>query len=157
MVRLTLFLFAIVAISVMFLFVSQDCRMSRNINGAVKDGIDLAWNETVGRAQKGVDQAAYQVRYKMENTGETLREGALKVDQRALDATITAAVKMKLASDERVSASQINVDTRDGIVTLQGAVSNSEEAAAAVERSQSVEGVRDIVSRLQVRNERSTE
>ncbi len=48
-----------------------------------------------------------------------LKEGTHVVDQKALDATITAAVKMRLANDERVSATRINVDTKDGIVTCE--------------------------------------
>lgn len=153
MVKLTLFLMASLVIAGMFFFVTGDCRMSRNINSAVHDGTEGAWKETVGRAQSGMDQIAYEIRYKVENTGDILKAGARKMDQSALDATITAAVKMKLANDDRVSSSRINVDTRDGVVILQGKVSSQSEADIAVEESKLVEGVRDVVPQLVVRKQ----
>ncbi len=41
--------------------------------------------------------------------------------EKTSDATITAAVKMKFASDKAVDALKIDVDTKDGHVTLTGA------------------------------------
>ena len=38
------------------------------------------------------------------------------------DAGITTAVKVRLAADDTVKAYQINVDTKNGVVTLSGAV-----------------------------------
>jgi hypothetical protein len=52
--------------------------------------------------------------------GEGTKEAAQQVTQVATDASVTAAVKMKMADDPDVAAMDINVDTTDGIVTLNG-------------------------------------
>ena len=83
--------------------------------------------------------------------GEGAKEAAEQVNQTATDASITAAVKMKMADDPNVSASDINVDTADGRVTLNGTVQNSSEADKAVNLAKSVDGVKSVKSNLVVR------
>jgi hyperosmotically inducible periplasmic protein len=83
--------------------------------------------------------------------GEGTKEAAQQVGQTATDASITAAVKMKMADDPMVSASDINVDTTDGKVTLNGSVENSAEAGKAVSLAKSVDGVKSVTSNLVVR------
>lgn len=83
--------------------------------------------------------------------GEGAKEAAQQVNQAATDASITAAVKMKMADDPMVSASEINVDTSDGKVTLNGTVQNSAEADKAVALAKSVDGVKSVKSNLVVR------
>lgn len=83
--------------------------------------------------------------------GEGAKEAAQQVNQTATDASITAAVKMKMADDPMVSASEINVDTTDGNVTLNGTVQNSSEAGKAVSLAKSVDGVKSVKSNLVVR------
>ena len=67
------------------------------------------------------------------------------------DAGITAKVKTKLLADAAVSALQIDVDTRDRIVTLTGAVKNDTEKARAVELASTIENVIRVEDRLTVR------
>ena len=83
--------------------------------------------------------------------GEGAKEAAQQVGQTATDASITAAVKMKMADDPTVSASEINVDTTDGKVTLNGTVQNSAEEGKAVDLAKSVDGVKSVKSNLVVR------
>jgi len=66
------------------------------------------------------------------------------------DLWITSATKMKLAADSRTPATEINVDTEDGIVTLFGMVSTQESKSAAQEITQSVSGVKRVENRLEV-------
>lgn len=83
--------------------------------------------------------------------GEGSKEAAQQVNQVATDASITAAVKMKMADDPDVAAMDINVDTTDGIVTLNGAVQSSAVAQKAVGIAHSVDGVTSVKSNLSVR------
>ncbi len=64
------------------------------------------------------------------------------------DGSITAAVKMKFANDELVSANNIDVDTSNGVVTLNGTVSSQAEAQRAVDLAQTVSGVKNVRSNL---------
>lgn len=61
------------------------------------------------------------------------------------DPGITTAVKSKLAADDTVKAYRIDVDTKDGVVTLSGEVDNATAKARAVEVARGVKGVREVV------------
>lgn len=66
------------------------------------------------------------------------------------DSGITAKVNTKLAADDRVKGSQVDVDTEKGVVTLEGNVDKEEAKAAAEEVARSVDGVTDVVNRITV-------
>jgi hypothetical protein len=66
------------------------------------------------------------------------------------DAGITTKVKSKLAQDDTVKASQVNVDTKDKVVTLTGTVDNDAAKTRAVELARDTTGVRDVVDNLSV-------
>jgi hypothetical protein len=74
-----------------------------------------------------------------------------KVSDKTSDATITAALKMKFASDKAVDALKIDVDTKDGRVTLTGTVNTKAEADRAVALARTVEGAKSVMPRLTVR------
>jgi hyperosmotically inducible protein len=66
------------------------------------------------------------------------------------DAGITSAVKSKMASDETVKASEINVDTHNHVVTLNGTVGSQTEKERAVGIARSTKGVNTVVDNLTV-------
>ncbi len=66
------------------------------------------------------------------------------------DPGLTTAVKTKLAADDTVKAYRIDVDTKDAVVTLNGAVDTAAARARAIELARGTEGVRDVVDRLTV-------
>ena len=66
----------------------------------------------------------------------------------ASDAGITTKVKARLAADSTIKASQINVDTRDKVVTLTGNVDSEAAKAQAVALARGTEGVADVVDNL---------
>jgi len=66
------------------------------------------------------------------------------------DLWITSTTKMKLAADSRTPATEINVDTTDGTVTLFGMVPTQESKAAAQEIAQGVSGVTRVENKLEV-------
>jgi hyperosmotically inducible protein len=64
------------------------------------------------------------------------------------DAGITTAVKAKFAADDTVKAYQIDVDTKEKIVTLKGEVDTAAARDRAVDIARATDGVRDVVSVL---------
>jgi hyperosmotically inducible periplasmic protein len=66
------------------------------------------------------------------------------------DARITTEVKTKITDDEMLDASDINVDTKGGVVTLEGKVLGKDQEAQAIQLARSVPNVKDVVSRLQI-------
>jgi hyperosmotically inducible periplasmic protein len=77
-------------------------------------------------------------------TGETLGQN---ID----DTTLTTTVKTKLSVDKLANLTRIDVDTYNGVVSLNGVVSTSEEKQRAEEIARSVNGVKKVVNNLQVR------
>jgi hyperosmotically inducible periplasmic protein len=83
--------------------------------------------------------------------GAGTKEAAQQVGGAATDASITAAIKMKMADDPVVSAMKIDVDTTKGMVTLNGTVQDVAEGDQAVRLAKSVDGVKSVDSKLVVR------
>lgn len=114
-------LFLILAIAI---FAASGCATTKNTGIAIKEGSTAA--------AKQVDEAG-------ENVGAKLQ-----------DASITSAIKMKFANDELVSASDINVDTVQGHVTLTGKVDSQRELDRAMKLGRSVDGVKSVRSVLTI-------
>jgi osmotically-inducible protein OsmY len=66
------------------------------------------------------------------------------------DSGITSSVKSKLIADDMVKARNIDVDTRDRVVTLRGTVQSPTEENRAVEIARNTKGVADVVNRIAI-------
>jgi hypothetical protein len=66
------------------------------------------------------------------------------------DAGITTSVKSQLAADDLVSARQIDVDTRDRVVTLRGEVNSFAEEAKALEIARATNGVENVIDEINI-------
>jgi len=73
-----------------------------------------------------------------------------------LDADVTASVKNALAADPASDFSGVNVETRDGTVTLTGTVGLWAESSRAEARALRTPGVKEVQNRLQVEPSRAT-
>ena len=72
----------------------------------------------------------------------------------ATDAGITAEVKSKLLANPNTPGLAVNVDTRDGVVTLAGSVKSPSEKAAAIRLARDVAGVTSVVDHLTIESRR---
>jgi len=86
-------------------------------------------------------EVAYVASQEKRSTGETID-----------DQLIVASIKTKLLADPLVSGLQINVDSYKGVVDLIGNVSSYTELARAIEVAQSVSGVKEVRTKLNVKN-----
>jgi hyperosmotically inducible protein len=66
------------------------------------------------------------------------------------DAGITTNVKTKLAADDTVKAYQVDVDTRNGVVTLSGNVESAAAKEQAIQIARQTDGVRDVIDQIRV-------
>lgn len=64
------------------------------------------------------------------------------------DTAITAKVKQRLASDERMEAAKIDVETNNGVVTLTGSAPSADAKQAAEELARNVAEVQGIDNKL---------
>lgn len=100
--------------------------------------------DVAGRMREGVDNID------TDRIRENVREGGRRIADSSADAVITGKVKAQFAMDSEVSAMRIGVDTTDGKVTLSGRASTQAEVDRALELARQVEGVREVVSTIQV-------
>ena len=84
---------------------------------------------------------------------ETEAKEAGQATERKVDnATMTAAVKSKLAADVRLSTlTSINVDSSGDVVTLTGTVPKTDDKKQAEAVAMTVNGVRQVVNNLEVK------
>jgi osmotically-inducible protein OsmY len=68
----------------------------------------------------------------------------------ASDGWITAKAKIRLMAEPGISPLSVNVDTRDGVVTLFGAVSSEQKKQAAEREVGQIAGVKGVDNELQV-------
>jgi hyperosmotically inducible protein len=67
------------------------------------------------------------------------------------DTTLTANVKSQLATQSPALASMVNVETKDGVVTLNGTVDNDTAKSQAEQTAKSVANVKSVVNNLNVK------
>jgi hyperosmotically inducible periplasmic protein len=71
-------------------------------------------------------------------------------DRNVDDAAITASVKSTLVADKAVNLTRIDVDTNNGVVSLNGVVDSAQQKDRAEQLTRRVDGVRGINNNLQV-------
>lgn len=66
------------------------------------------------------------------------------------DSAITASVKAKLAADGDINPFNIDVDTNEGVVTLQGRVEKEEARTKAEQLARETDGVSRVINLIKV-------
>ena len=88
-------------------------------------------------------------------TGQIIRREVRQAGHAIADATadahITAAIKARLVTSRDLPAFNLSVNTTAGVVTLSGAVSSPEQVGKAILIAMETDGVREVVSTLQVK------
>lgn len=82
--------------------------------------------------------------------GEKAADAAHRTGAVITDAAITATVKTKFIADTAVQALKIDVDTKDGVVTLTGTVPSRAEVDRAMMLARDTDGVKRVVNKLHV-------
>jgi hypothetical protein len=95
------------------------------------------------------------IKDELARTGRVVRREASEAGHAIADATadarITGAIKTKLLASRDLSALNISVNTTAGVVTLSGFVSSAEHISKAILLAMETDGVREVVSTLQVK------
>ncbi len=81
-------------------------------------------------------------------------EGRETAGQYVDDATITTKVKQAYVADPKVKATQVNVETMQGVVQLSGFVDSATVEARAVRLAREVNGVKDVKDNIVIRTPR---
>jgi hypothetical protein len=121
-----------------------------------RGGVGGATDRVKSAVQRSVqDIRTEDIKRELERGGMVVREKFAKAGEAISDATAdartTAAIKAKLLKEPGLSSLSISVDTTDGLVTLSGTTQSHDEVAKAVKLALETEGVRKVVSTLQVK------
>lgn len=115
--------------------------------------------KTVGQS---VDSGIAKTEQAAKDAGNTMKEASkdaqatgsqasTTLGEKIDDLTITATVSTGLAKDPDLSAIKINVDTKDGVVTLNGPAPSAAAKDKATEIAKQVKGVTSVNNQLMVK------
>jgi hyperosmotically inducible periplasmic protein len=79
-----------------------------------------------------------------------IKVGERDMGDRMSDTAITTKIKAKITGDPDLNPFNINVDTKDGVVTLRGTVKHADSKAEAEKLARDTEGVKSVENMLQV-------
>jgi len=105
-------------------------------------------DSAISKAQQKIDSAKNDMAQGAAEAKRDMSNAAKDAKDTVADATITASVNAKLASDKELSALRINVDTVDGKVALRGSAPNASARDRATQIASSVDGVRSVENQL---------
>jgi hyperosmotically inducible protein len=123
-----------------------------NLTGTVDSGIDRDLAGEIARGIEGVVSVDNDIRVEAVSDQRAERSGAKQRNFPSWfdDATTTAAVKSKLIANANTKGLQIDVDTRDDVVTLSGRVGSEEQRALAEQLARNTSDVEDVRNQLVV-------
>ena len=134
---------------------SEDASRAGN---AIEDAAKTTADKVEDFGQKTVDKTeelGRKVIGKSEDAGHATAEktgdASRKTGEAVTDASVTSAVKTKMLADPLVKGLKIDVDTSNGVVTLNGNVSSKAEMDKAIMIARGTNGVSRVVSNLHVK------
>ena len=114
------------------------------LSGTVEDNNDRTKATTIARNTEGVTSVDNRLRVRGEN------EGAADATATEPDAWLTAKIQSKYFMDSDVKGHDINVDTQNGVVTLNGTVDNEAQRTQAVAIARNTDGVKNVTDSLRI-------
>ena len=123
------------------------------LEGEVDAADDKAEAVRIARATDNVTRVDDRLRIKGQpNTADATPATGIERP----DVWLTAKIQSKYFLDDEVKGHEINVETNNAVVTLNGTIENEAQRRQAIAIARSTEGVKDVVDRLQVSPERGT-
>jgi hyperosmotically inducible periplasmic protein len=104
----------------------------------------------VADAKREAAETRQDAKEAVNNAEATASRAANDASQATSDMGITAKVNAALVADDQLKATQINVDTREGMVTLTGKAPDPQSRERATTLASSVDGVKHVNNQLVV-------
>ena len=124
------------------------------LRGAVESDIDRDLAGEIAKSIDGVSDVKNELvidkAKALEARASDDSNAAKSFRQKVSNATLTARIKTQLLLNGNTSGMQIDVDSRDGIVTLSGEVDSAKEKELATRIAENTEGAVSVVDRLTV-------
>ena len=129
---------------------SEFDKMEQKIRGTVS-----SVSNTIQEKLHSLNLSSNNIKEELDRTGRVIRDKSREAGQAIADATAdartTATIKAKLVADHELSAMSISVNTTDGVVTLSGTVSSTDQIGKAIVLAMETDRVRQVISTLQVK------
>jgi len=113
--------------------------------------------DAIGERLRALHLNPDEVKDELARTGQVVRRKAQEAGQTianaAADTKVTATIKGKLLVNHELASQDISVTTTDGVVTLSGTVGSVDDISRAMALAMETDGVREVVSKLQVRQQ----
>ena len=103
---------------------------------------------TSGTLKSTAKEGAEKTKEGAEKVADKTKEGLSKTGEVITDGWITTRVHSKFVGEDLLKDSDINVDTKDHVVTLKGTVMSAAARARAVAQAKEVEGVHRVIDQL---------
>ena len=127
--------------------ISQTQQAAQDAGNKIQDGAAKAGDATANALDKAGDKIAGAA----DAAGAKVEEGAAKAGAALDDAGITAQVKTDLIKAPEISALQINVPTKGGVVTLSGSVPSDAVKTLAADIAKAAKGVSSVTNNLTIK------
>ena len=127
--------------------IAQTEQAAQNAGSKIEEGAAKAGEAT----SNALDKAGDKIAGAADTAGQKVEAGAASVGAALDDAGITATVKTELIKAPEISALQINVDTKDGAVTLSGTVPSDAVKNQAGDIAKAAKGVTSVINNLTVK------
>jgi len=124
--------------------VTTDRSGNVSLSGLVDNAAARTEAITIARATEGVTNVDDHLRIKGETAATTGTKGDIT------DSWITAKIQSRYFMDDAVKGRNIDVDTKQGVVTLRGTVNSYGERLAAASIARSTDGVREVQDELTI-------
>jgi hyperosmotically inducible periplasmic protein len=138
--------------------VDKGAEKSADAVGKAADKTARAADKSVDAVGKAAGKTGEALGTAAEATGDAIGTAAKKTGEaigiagdESADAAITAAVKSKLLGDGKTPGLDIDVDTDDGVVTLEGDVATAAQHQTALRLARETRGVKRVVDRMTVK------
>jgi len=112
--------------------------------------VDLNATGTSGTMKEKAKEGVEKTKSGAEKVADKTKEGLSKTGEVITDSWITTRVHSKFVGEDLLKDSDINVDSKDHVVTLRGTVMSAAARARAVAQAKEVEGVHQVIDRLTI-------
>ena len=124
----------------------------RTVGQKLDRAVEKTQQKLAEAGEKVVDKTKEAARDLKDNTVTTTTDAKASDAGRAMsDTAITASVKTDFIKDPDLSVLKIDVDTKDGVVTLNGLAGNEAAKQRAEKMASSVKGVKEVRNFLTVK------
>lgn len=120
-------------------------------------GMGLAWaQQDQGSAEKAgsrLDEAGRSIKKGLEEAGDTIRGQFERVRSSVHNMDVASRVYGRIHWDKTLTTSNIDLDVKNGVATLKGAVPDAKAKLKAVELAEETVGISKVVDQLTIQQQ----